>query len=182
MLEKIRNFQVQQDLQARRSPIGVGFACFVVWVSEYLSGRQVKVPPLFFEGNINQIILPMIKVLIVDDNRFIREALKTLLCHHPQIEIIGECTDGCEVVPFLNDQEVDVIIMDIRMKIMDGLEATKLVHQQFPLVKILGFSCNDEAMFKDKMLRYGATGFLSKFDANINSIYDEIESCYNSTE
>jgi hypothetical protein len=54
--KKIGNFHTQQDVQATRSPIGVGFACFVVWVSQYLFGRQVNVPPLLFGVIIKQII------------------------------------------------------------------------------------------------------------------------------
>ena len=119
----------------------------------------------------------MIKILLVDDNAPIRNAIKIMLNNELEIQVIGECSDGSEVIPFLKDTTPDVILMDYQMPILDGVETTKLVKELFPKIKIIGFSSTDDEHIKTAFLIHGACGFLSKYEANSNSLIVEISNC-----
>jgi DNA-binding NarL/FixJ family response regulator len=111
-----------------------------------------------------------IRVLLVDDHLLIRKSFKHLIQKIPKLVVIGECKDGNEVIPFLGYNPVDVIFMDIMMKHMDGFEATKKVKERYPEIKVIGFSSSDHTDFTTKIMRCGADGFLSKFDADKDSV------------
>ncbi|MFH1320928.1 MAG: response regulator transcription factor [Bacteroidota bacterium] len=115
----------------------------------------------------------MIKVLLVDDNKAIRQRIKMALSGYSHIQVAGECNDGNEVLGFLKNNEVDVILMDFRMKYMNGIEATKLVTENYPSVKVIGFSLYDEEMIKKKMFKTGAVDYLLK-EAEIEEIISAI--------
>ena len=117
----------------------------------------------------------MIKVLIVDDNIYIREALIGMLKGQDLINVIGECKDGIEVLPFLSKNLVDVIIMDVKMNYMDGLITTEFIKDEFPDIRIIGFSFNDDPYTKKKFLEKGADSFLSKCNTNAKILIDEIK-------
>jgi len=119
----------------------------------------------------------MIKVLLVDDNAIIRKAVKDMFNNQPEIKVIGECKDGIEVIPFLQNNDVDVILMDYRMPILNGVEATSLVKKFFPTIKVIGFSCNDEQVTKNDFFESGAVGFLSKYEVEKEIIINEINNC-----
>lgn len=120
----------------------------------------------------------MIKVLLVDDSAIIRKAIKTTLSKKSKIQVIGECKDGSEVISFLQDLKPDVILMDYRMPLLNGIETTKLVKDLFPEIKVIGFSCNDDLTTKEAFLKNGAVGFLSKYEANSNILIKEINNCF----
>ncbi len=111
-----------------------------------------------------------IKVLLVDDNVIIRKSFTHLLSKIANVNVVGECSDGVEVLPFIKHHQVDVIFMDINMKFMDGYEATKNVKQYAPKIKVIGFSSSDATHDVSEMMASGADGFLSKFDAEKISI------------
>ena len=79
----------------------------------------------------------MIRVLIVDDQALIREGLSLMLDLYGEIEIAGEASNGKEAIEFVEREEVDVILMDIRMPVMDGVEATKVIKEKHPNIKII---------------------------------------------
>ncbi len=79
----------------------------------------------------------MIKVLIVDDQALIREGLNMMLSLYDEIEIVDEANNGKEAIEILGKKDVDVILMDIRMPIMNGVEATKIIKDTYPHIKIL---------------------------------------------
>lgn len=123
----------------------------------------------------------MIKVLLVDDTAIVRKAIKDMLNKQPEIQVIGECADGNQVIPFLQYHTPNVILMDYRMPILNGVEATKLVKEFYPKIKVIGFSCNDEQITKDNFFESGAVGFLSKYNVDNSSIINEINNCYKIT-
>ena len=104
----------------------------------------------------------MIRVLLVDDNRIIRTCTKQLLIRKGLVSVIGECSDGQEVIPFLNNNKVDVILMDIKMKFTGGIEATRKVKEQYPEVKVIAFSSYNDSLFKSQMVSAGAVGYILK--------------------
>lgn len=103
-----------------------------------------------------------ITVLIVDDHKIIRDGIKSLLEGAPNIQIVGEASNGIEGIQFYQEHPVDVIIMDIRMPEMGGIEATQFLTDNYPGVKILALTMHDEEAFISKMLQAGASGYLLK--------------------
>jgi YesN/AraC family two-component response regulator len=99
-------------------------------------------------------------LLIVDDRLHSRHALRALLSAHPDFQLIGEAANGREALDLLKQAEPDVVLMDVRMPVMDGITATRLVKQQFPHVKILILS--EAFEYQGASLEAGADAFLSK--------------------
>ena len=104
----------------------------------------------------------MVRVLIVDDQELIRESLKIVLSTHDDIRVVGVAGDGFEVLDILKREQVDVILMDIRMPKMDGVYCTKAVKEQYPQTKIIILTTFDDDDFVFSALRYGASGYLLK--------------------
>ncbi len=116
----------------------------------------------------------MIKVLLVDDSSVFREALKKTLKVLPTLQIVGECKDGLEVLPFLKKNSVDVIFMDYEMKRLNGAKTTRLVKENFPEIKIIGLSVCDDDFVKQAFIKNGADEFIIKHEFSINKIATEI--------
>jgi two-component system response regulator DegU len=117
----------------------------------------------------------MIKVLLVDDTAIVRKAIKDVLNKQPDIQVIGECTDGDQVMPFLQNNKPDIILMDYKMPTLDGVQATKMVKDIYPEIKVIGFSCNDDQATKNDFYESGAVGFLSKYNVDNMIVVNEIK-------
>ncbi len=106
----------------------------------------------------------MIKVLIADDHQILIDGIKTTLQDVADIQVIAEAKDGYQVLKFLEEhpEEVNVILMDINMPKLDGLDATKLVHRQFPHVRVIALSQFSEKRFVKRMIKNGAMGYILK--------------------
>ena len=103
-----------------------------------------------------------IKLMLVDDHQLIIDGIRSLLVECDDIEIIQEANNGIQAIEKLKINMVDVLLIDIEMPIMNGLEATKLITSQFPAVKIIALtSFNEKAIIK-KMFEAGAMGYLLK--------------------
>ncbi len=112
----------------------------------------------------------MIRTIIVDDHRILREGIKALLKEMVNIELIGEASNGQELLPMLSSCNVDLILMDINMPKMDGIEASKEALRICPDVKIIILSMHDDIQYYDSIVKLGVHGFLLK-----ESSYDELE-------
>jgi len=104
----------------------------------------------------------MIKVLLVDDQNLIRQGLRALLELETDLEIIGEAENGEVAVNLIAELQPNVILMDIRMPIMDGVAATKEIQKRFPDVKILVLTTFDNDEYVTAALQNGAMGYLLK--------------------
>ncbi|MEA5569844.1 response regulator transcription factor [Calothrix sp. UHCC 0171] len=104
----------------------------------------------------------MIKVLIVDDQHLIRQGLRTLLELEPDLEIIGEAENGQEALNLIRELQPDVVLMDMRMPIMDGVAATREIHKNFVKVKVLVLTTFDDHEYVTAALQNGAMGYLLK--------------------
>ena len=104
----------------------------------------------------------MIKVLIADDQKLIRESLQIVLNVYPDIEVIDTVDDGTEVLPSVERQRPDVILMDIRMPKMDGTVSTKLLKAKYPQIKVIILTTFDDDEFIYSALKYGASGYILK--------------------
>jgi len=103
-----------------------------------------------------------IKILIVDNHEIMREGLCSLIGKEDDMSVVGEASNGREAAEKARELVPDVIIMDINMPIMDGIEATRLIHKQNPKIKIVILSMYSNKHFLVKVWRVGATGYLLK--------------------
>ena len=104
----------------------------------------------------------MIKVIIADDHKIVLEGLLSLIELHKEISIIGTATNGKEVLRLLEDHEIDVVVLDIEMPEMDGIEATKIIRKQYPDIKILILTMYNTIGFIRKIAETGAHGYILK--------------------
>jgi DNA-binding NarL/FixJ family response regulator len=104
----------------------------------------------------------MIRTLLVDDQKLIRQCLRVLLASDPQIEVVGEAAHGAAAVAQVEELEPDVVLMDISMPVMDGVEATRQICDRFESVKVLILSIDDDDEYVAQALRHGAAGYLLK--------------------
>ena len=103
------------------------------------------------------------RVLIADDNEHTRDGIRALLATWPDIAVVGEAANGRDAVGMVAECNPDVVLMDMRMPVLDGAEATRLIKQQFPNVGVIVLTmyATDQADILDA----GADGFLIKGDA-----------------
>ncbi|MGW5640223.1 response regulator, partial [Streptomyces sp. NPDC003832] len=106
----------------------------------------------------------MTRILIVDDQDGIRAGIRTMLRLDPHFVVAGDLSDGLQVVPFLRDHPVDVVLMDIRMPGIDGVEATRRIRAEHPpeRIRVIVLTTFDQDDIVLAALRAGANGFLSK--------------------
>ena len=102
------------------------------------------------------------KVLLVDDHVVVRQGLKALFADEPDIEVVGEASNGREALERLSDLEPDVVLMDISMPGLNGIEATRQIQQHHPETKVvvLSMHANEEYVFQ--VLQAGASGYVLK--------------------
>ncbi|CAM3645977.1 response regulator [Parendozoicomonas haliclonae] len=103
-----------------------------------------------------------IRVLVADDHDLVRYGITLMLKEVANIEVAGEVCSGEEALEFCRNHPVDVVLMDIRMPGMGGLEATRRMHASRPEVKIVALSAMDDLVHAKKILEAGAWGYLTK--------------------
>ncbi len=114
--------------------------------------------------------MDIIKVIIADDHVIFRKGLFTILNEINQIKVVGEAANGYELLDLLKKTPADVILMDIKMPKMDGIEATRKIVVQYPDIRIIALTMHEEISYFNKMIEVGATGFLLK-----KTTQDELE-------
>jgi len=110
-----------------------------------------------------------IKTLIVDDHGIVREGLRSLLGKQPDIKIIGEATDGRKAIELVREIVPDVIVMDITMPNLNGIDATRQIVHEFPEIKVIALSMHSSSIFVADMIKAGASGYLLK-----DCLFDEL--------
>jgi len=103
-----------------------------------------------------------IRILLVDDQRLMREGLRILLELEPDLQIAGEATDGQSALEAYAELEPDVVLMDVRMPGMDGVEATWRLHERWPEARVIILTTFDDDEYVFEGLRAGARGYLLK--------------------
>lgn len=104
----------------------------------------------------------MIRVLLVDDQSLIRQGLRALLELEPDLQVVGEAENGQMALQQVQSLQPDVVLLDVRMPVMDGVAATRAIGQQFPGVKVLVLTTFDEDEYVTQALQHGAAGYLLK--------------------
>lgn len=103
-----------------------------------------------------------IRVLLADDHAVLREGLRSLLALQEDLEVVGEASDGREAIEQVKRLGPDVVVMDIAMPHMDGLEATRLLKQEHPQVRVLILTQHDNREYVFSLLQAGAAGYVLK--------------------
>lgn len=118
-----------------------------------------------------------IKILIADDEELIREGLKLMLSIYDDIEVVATANNGYEALKVCKTNDIDVVLMDIRMKDCDGVMGTRLIKEQFFKIKIIILTTFNDKEYIEEALRYGAFGYMLK-DSSYDVIYEGIKTAY----
>ncbi len=111
--------------------------------------------------------------MIVDDHVPIRKALSEILELEESVEVVGEAGDGEEAISKARELLPDVVLMDIKMPKLDGLEATSFIKKHLPDIKVIMLSAYDEKQLVDKALEFGASSYITK-DRSVEEIIELI--------
>lgn len=107
-----------------------------------------------------------LRILVVDDHPVVRRGLKTILATQPGVEICSEASNGREAIDLAKKAKPDLVVMDLTMPEMDGLQATRTIHEAVPETKILILTMHFSEEIAKEALRTGAVGYLLKSDAD----------------
>jgi DNA-binding NarL/FixJ family response regulator len=116
---------------------------------------------------------PVVRVLLADDQRLVRESLATLLGLLDGVELVASACDGEEACALVAKHVPDVVLMDLRMPRMDGIEATRIVHERHPQIGVIALTTYADDASVIGVLRAGARGYLTK-DASSSDIHAAI--------
>jgi len=120
-----------------------------------------------------------IRILMVDDHTIVRHSLMRVLAAEPDIEIVGEAANGQRAVELTQQLSPDVVLMDISMPVLNGIEATRIIHAAHPAVRVIGLSVFDATEQGQVMRAAGAVAYLSKagpFETLLGTIREAVES------
>ncbi len=102
------------------------------------------------------------KILLVDDHAVVRSGLSKFLMVNQDLKLVGEASDGAEAVQMVSLHQPDVVLMDLMMPGMDGIAATREIHQKYPHVKVIALTSFSEQNMVQGALQAGAVGYLQK--------------------
>ncbi len=119
----------------------------------------------------------MIKILIVDDHPVVIEGLSTALQSNPDLDISAHASTANQALAVLEDTPIDVILLDINLPDMDGIETCKLIKKKYPSIKIIGLTTYNQVSFISEMLRQGANGYLFK-NTTLEEIITAVKSVF----
>lgn len=103
-----------------------------------------------------------IKILVVDDHAIVREGVRMILAKETDLEVVGEAADGQEALDLTKRLQPQVVVMDISMPGMGGIEATQTIRETFPTVQVLALTMHEDETYVFQLLRAGAAGYVLK--------------------
>ncbi|MCB0117188.1 MAG: response regulator transcription factor, partial [Caldilineaceae bacterium] len=121
---------------------------------------------------------PRVRVLVTDDQSIVRQGLGVILSHAPGIEVVGFAENGRQAVEMTASTRPDLVLMDLKMPVMNGIHATRAIVQQFPQVKVLVLTTYDGDEWLFDAIRAGACGYLLKdvdADAVLRAIHGAVK-------
>jgi DNA-binding NarL/FixJ family response regulator len=102
------------------------------------------------------------RIVLADDDAGMRDTLRSLLDKHPDIEVVGDAADGWTAIECAQELKPTIVLMDVMMAGMGGIEATRRLHAALPLIQVIGMSLHDDRHFVAAMRAAGAAGYLLK--------------------
>jgi DNA-binding NarL/FixJ family response regulator len=115
-----------------------------------------------------------LRVLLVDDHELMRQGLRSILEREEEVEVVGEAASGVSALELARTLAPDVVIMDVAMQDLNGIEATRRIRAECPRVKVLALSSHSDARYVTAMLGAGASGYVLKANA-----YDDLRRALN---
>jgi DNA-binding NarL/FixJ family response regulator len=103
-----------------------------------------------------------IRIVIADDNEMVRSSLSLFILSNPNFQLVGEAADGMEAIAVCTLQKPDLVLMDISMPVVDGIEATRIIRRRFPEMYILALSSINDNGKIERILDYGADSYVPK--------------------
>jgi DNA-binding NarL/FixJ family response regulator len=107
----------------------------------------------------------MTRILLVDDHALMREGLRSILAREEDVEIVGEASGGREAVSLSRTLAPDVVVMDVGMKDLNGIDATRQIRREFPAVQVIALSSHSDSRYVSAILDAGACGYVLKANA-----------------
>lgn len=107
-------------------------------------------------------MLKPIRVLLADDHVMLRQGTTALLRREPDIEVVGEADDGEQAVKLAMQLRPDIVVMDVRMPVLSGIEATRQIRENMPEIQVLVLTAHDDDQYIFSLLKVGASGYLLK--------------------
>lgn len=104
----------------------------------------------------------MIRLIIADDHPVIIDGIKTILEKEKDIQLVAQVNDGNQILEALEQQQADIVLTDINMPGLNGIDATKIIREKYPDVKVIVYSQYDEKRFVKQVLKKGASGYMLK--------------------
>ena len=122
--------------------------------------QELQFGPRF--QSVKTLDMAKIRVLVTDDHAIVRDGICALLALTGDIEAVGEATNGREALEMVSRLSPDIVLMDIVMPLMDGLEATRRIHKEFPETKVIVLTQYEDKEYVIPVIEAGASGFISK--------------------
>src|SRR5512135_2136080 len=104
----------------------------------------------------------LIRVVVVDDHAMLRQGLAVFLMSYDDLKLVGEAANGEEAIALCAEKQPDVVLMDLMMPIMDGITATRLIHQDYPAIQVIALTSFGEERLIKGALEAGAISYLFK--------------------
>ena len=115
----------------------------------------------------------VIQVLLVDDHVIVRQGLRAILETYSDVHVVAEAGDGRQAIEAVRTFRPHIVVMDINMPVMDGIEATACIKQEYPDTIVVGLSFHATKEFREAIIKAGAVGLLTK-EAAVEQLYDSI--------
>jgi DNA-binding NarL/FixJ family response regulator len=106
--------------------------------------------------------MSQIRIVLADDHEVVREGTRRMLEREPDITVVGEAADGAEAVRMAGERLPDVVVLDVRMPVLSGIEATRQIKQAYPQIHVLVFTAHDDDRYVFPLLDAGASGYVLK--------------------
>jgi CheY-like chemotaxis protein len=160
---------IQESLYSGRVGGMVAFLCSTRRVTSLgVCGRAAKLTPgsadVLFKDDWTELLVKFmaVRILLVDDHPVVRQGLKTLLEGRPELHVVGEASDGIEALEKVVDLQPDVVVLDVTMPRMNGIEACRLIQQKAPGREVLFVTQHDSPQMMREALTAGARGYVVK--------------------
>jgi DNA-binding NarL/FixJ family response regulator len=119
----------------------------------------------------------MIRLLLVEDRTLVRQGLQRLLDSYPDLNVVGEAENGQQAVEQAIQLQPDLVLMDVRMPVMDGVTATQIICRRVPMTKVLMLTTFDDEAYIEQAMEFGAIGYMLK-DTPAEELADAIRSAH----